>query len=185
MRVNMKVSVVIATSLDGFIAKRDGSIDWLNEANAVVPEGEDCGFIAFMDSVDTLIMGRKTYEHVLSFGQWPYGDTPVVVLSHNSIEIPSHLLDTVSHSAESPSALLKRLTANDVKHVYVDGGSTIQSFLAESLIDEITITRIPVVIGDGIPLFAPMAKDIELTHLSTTAYEFGFVQSKYSVNKKA
>ncbi|MFC1825660.1 dihydrofolate reductase family protein [Thermodesulfobacteriota bacterium] len=181
----MKVSVYIATSLDGFIARRDGSIDWLNEANAVVPEGADCGFMAFMDSVDTLIMGRKTYEQVLSFGQWPYEDTPVVVLSHNSIEIPSRLPDTVSHSTESPSAILKRLAANDVKHVYVDGGSAIQSFLAESLIDEITITRIPVVIGDGIPLFAPMKKDITLTHLRTTAYEFGFVQSTYSLNKKA
>lgn len=181
----MKVSVFIATSLDGFIARRDGSIDWLNEANAVVPEGEDCGFMAFMESIDILVMGRKTYEQVLSFGQWPYGDTPVVVLSHNSIEIPSHLPNTVSHSTESPSVLLKRLAANDMKHVYVDGGSTIQSFLAESLIDEITITRIPVTIGDGIPLFAPMAEDIKLVHLGTTAYEFGFVQSRYSVNKKA
>ncbi len=181
----MKTSVYIATSLDGFIARPDGAIDWLNEANAIVPEGEDCGFMAFMDSVDTLIMGRKTCEQVLSFGQWPYGDTPVVVLSHNSIEIPSHLPDTVSQSAEVPAEILKRLAANDVKHVYVDGGSTIQSFLAESLIDEITITRIPVAIGDGIPLFAPMAEDIELVHLGTTAYEFGFVQSKYSVTKKA
>lgn len=181
----MKVSVYIATSPDGFIARRDGAIDWLNETNAVVPEGEDCGFMAFMDSVDTLIMGRKTYEQILSFGQWPYGDTPVVVLSHNSIEIPSHLSDTVSHSTESPAALLKLLAAHGVKHVYVDGGSTIQGFLAESLIDEITITRIPVVIGEGIPLFAPMPRDIKLIHLSTTAYEFGFVQSRYSVDKKA
>ena len=179
----MKVSVYIATSLDGFIARRDGSIDWLNEANAIVPEGEDCGFMEFMDSVDALIMGRKTYEQVLLFGQWPYGDIPVVVLSHNSIEIPSRLPDTVSHSAEPPSAILRRLAANDVKHVYIDGGRTIQSFLAESLIDEITITRIPVVIGDGIPLFVPIKKEIILTHLRTTAYEFGFVQSTYSVNK--
>jgi len=181
----MKASVYIATSLDGFIARRDGSIDWLNEANGIVPEGEDCGFMAFMDSVDTLVMGRKTYEQVLSFGQWPYGGTPVVVLSRNVIEIPSHLPDTVSFSAESPAALLDRLAAHGVKHVYIDGGSTIQSFLAESLIDEITITIIPVVLGDGIPLFAPMKKDITLTHLRTTAYEFGFVQSTYSVNKKA
>jgi dihydrofolate reductase len=179
----MKISVYIATSLDGFIARRDGSIDWLNEANAVVPEGEDCGFVAFMDSIDALIMGRKTYDQVLSFGEWPYGDTRVVVLSHRSIEIPAHLPDTVSHSAESLSVILKRLAAYEVKHVYVDGGSTIQSFLAESLIDEITITRIPVVIGDGIPLFAPMKRDITLSHLRTTAYEFGFVQSTYSVNK--
>jgi dihydrofolate reductase len=179
----MKVSVYIATSLDGYIARCDGSIDWLNEANAVVPEGEDCGFMAFMNSVDTLIMGRKTYEQVLSFGQWPYGDTPVVVLSHNSIEIPADLPDTISHSAESPSALLTRLATQGVKHVYVDGGSTIQGFLAESLIDEITLTQIPVIIGEGISLFAPQQGDITLIHLGTMSYEFGFVQSKYAVKK--
>ena len=80
--MNITASVYIATSLDGFIARRDGSIDWLNEASAIVPEGEDCGFQEFMDTVDTLIMGRKTFEQVLSFGEWSYGKTPVVVLSH-------------------------------------------------------------------------------------------------------
>lgn len=181
----MNVSVFIATSLDGFIARRDGSIDWLNEANAVVPAGEDCGFSAFMDSVDTLIMGRKTYEQVLSFGQWPYGTTPVVVLSHHGIEIPAHLMDTVTHSAEPPPALLERLAAQGVNHVYVDGGSTIQGFLSQSLIDDMTITRIPVVIGEGIPLFAPTGEDIALTHVRTVVYEFGFVQSTYAVIKQA
>ena len=181
----MKASVYIATSLDGFIARRDGSIDWLEEAHGLVPEGEGCGFQAFMDSVDTLIMGRKTYEQVLSFGQWPYGKTPVVVLSHNPIQIPSHLPGTVSYSSESPRALLERLSAQGVKHVYIDGGSTIQGFLEGSLIDGITITRIPVAIGDGIPLFAPMEKDIKLTHVRTTAYDFGFVQTTYKVDRNA
>ena len=86
-QMNMKVSVYIATSRDGFIAGNDGALDWLNEANASVPDGEDCGFHVFMDSVEVLIMGRKTYELVLSFGEWPYGRTPVVVLSRNSISI--------------------------------------------------------------------------------------------------
>ena len=85
----MKASVFIATSLDGFIARRDGNLDWLDEANAVVPEGEDCGFQAFTDSIDTLIMGRNTFEKVLPFGQWPYGSTPVIVLSRNKISFPS------------------------------------------------------------------------------------------------
>lgn len=183
--MNIRASVYIATSLDSFIARRDGSIDWLNEAHALVPEGEDCGFQTFMDSVDALIMGRKTYEQVLSFGAWPYGHTAVVVLSHNSISIPSHLPDTVTHSSESPHVLLKRLAAEGVQHVYVDGGSTIQGFLAESLIDEVTITRIPVVLGDGIPLFAPTGKDIQLTHVKTTAYDFGFVQTTYLIEKDA
>lgn len=183
--MDIRVSVYVATSLDGFIARRDGSIDWLNEANGVVPEGDDCGFKTFMDSVDVLIMGRKTYEQILSFEQWPYGDTPVVVLSHGPITIPSRLPDMVSHSSEQPRALLKRLSEQGVKHVYVDGGTTIQGFLAESLIDKITITRIPVAIGEGIPLFAPLGKDIQLTHASTTAYDFGFVQSTYLVKRNA
>jgi dihydrofolate reductase len=177
----MKTSVYVGTSLDGFIARRDGSIDWLNEAQSLVPEGEDCGYKAFMDSVDALIMGRKTFEQVLTFGPWHYGDTPVVVLSHNPVPIPSHLPDTVSYSSESPGTLLERLSGQGVKHVYVDGGSTIQGFFAESLIDEITITRIPIVIGDGISLFAPMEKDITLTHLNTISYKFGFVQSTYAI----
>ena len=181
----MKVSVYVGTSLDGFIARPDGSIDWLNEANALVPEGEDCGFKVFMESVDALIMGRKTFEQVLSFGQWPYGDTPVVVLSHNAVEIPSHLPDTVSCSSDSPHALLERLSATGVEHVYVDGGATIHGFLAESLIDEITMTRIPIAIGDGIPLFGSIEEGIKLIHVSTIAYDFGFVQSTYRILKDA
>jgi len=181
----MKASVYVGTSLDGFIARRDGSIDWLNEAQGLVPEGEDCGYKAFMDTVDTLIMGRKTFEQVLTFGPWHYGDTPVVVLSHNPVTIPSHLPDTVSHSSESPRALLDRLSSQGVKHVYVDGGNTIQGFLAESLIDEITMTTVPVALGDGIPLFGPMEKDLKLTHVSTIPYDFGFVQTTYQIKKDA
>ena len=175
----------IATSIDGYIARNDGSIDWLDEANGLVPEGEDCGFKVFMDSVDTLVMGRKTFEQVMSFGQWPYGKTPVVVLSHDPVEIPSHLSDTVYCSSESPRALLDRLSAEGAKHVYVDGGNTVQGFLVKSLIDEITITRIPIAIGDGIPLFDPAGEDVKLNHLHTTAYDFGFVQTTYRVEKNA
>jgi len=179
--MSIKVSVYIATSLDGFIARKDGSVDWLNEANAAVPKGEDCGFQAFMDSVDTLIMGRKTYEQVLSFGQWPYGKTPVVVLSRNPISFPPSLPDTVSHSSESPPDLLARLSREGVKHVYVDGGNTIQGFLSQGLINEITVTVIPVILGDGIPLFGSLDKELQLTHVHTTAFDFGFVQTTYSL----
>lgn len=180
-----KVSVYIATSLDGFIARSDGALDWLNEADTTVPEGEDCGFQAFMDSVDMLIMGRKTYEQVLSFGHWPYGKTPVVVLSRNSISFPPSLPDNVTHSSESPQELLERLSSEGVKHVYVDGGNTIQWFLSEGLIDEITVTVIPVILGDGIPLFGPLGKDVNLTHVHTTVFDFGFVQTTYSVKNNA
>jgi dihydrofolate reductase len=183
--MSMHTSVFVATSLDGFIARPDGSLDWLNEAQAVVPHGEDLGFDAFMDTVDTLIMGRKTFEQVLSFGAWPYGQTPVVVLSHNPIHIPPDLVNTVSHASGSPSALLKRLSAQGVRHVYVDGGNTIQGFLAESLIDQITITTIPVILGDGISLFGPLEKEIRLVHVKTVAHDFGFVQTTYAIEKGA
>jgi dihydrofolate reductase len=183
--MNPKVSVYIATSLDGFIARPDGALDWLNEANAAVPDGEDCGFSAFIGSVDALIMGRKTYEQVLSFGEWPYGRTPVVVLSRNSISFPPGVPDTVTHSSEPPRDLLERLSGKGVEHVYVDGGTTIQGFLSEGLVDEITVTMIPVILGGGIPLFGSIEQDIRLTHVRTTAYDFGFVQTTYSVKKNA
>ena len=181
----IKVSVYIATSLDGFIARNDGALDWLNEANGAVPEGEDYGFHAFMDSIDALIMGRKTYEQVLSFGEWPYGSTPVVVLSRSSMSFPPSVPDTVTHSSEPPRDLLERLSGEGTKHVYVDGGITIQGFLSEGLVDEITVSVIPVIIGDGIPLFGSIKKDIRLTHVGTTAFDSGFVQTTYSVKKNA
>ncbi len=179
----MKASVYIATSLDGFIARKDGALDWLDEANAVVPEGEDCGFRAFMDSVGTLIMGRKTFEQVLSFGEWAYGRTPVIVLSSKSMSIPSDVPDIVTHSFEQPRALLERLSIEGIEHVYIDGGATIQSFFSDNLIDAITITVIPVLLGAGISLFGSLEKDINLTHERTQAFEFGFVQTTYLVNK--
>jgi dihydrofolate reductase len=183
--MSAKASVYIATSLDGYIARKDGDLDWLNAANAIIPEGEDCGYRAFMDTVDVLIMGRKTYEQVLSFGEWPYGKTPVVVLSRNPINFPDQLPNTISHSSETPMALRDRLTAEGAKHLYVDGGVTIQRFLAEGLIDEITITIVPVILGDGIPLFGPLAADVPLKCIATRSFEFGFVQVQYAVVKDA
>ncbi len=181
--MSVKVSVYIATSLDGFIARGNGDLDWLDEANAMVPEGEDCGFVEFMNSVDTLLMGRSTYEKVLSFGEWPYDDTPVVVLSRNQISFPDHLPRIVSHSSEQPAELLDRLAGEGVQHVYVDGGKTIQGFLSEGLVDEITVTVIPVLLGEGISLFGSTKDDIHFTHIRTTAFDFGFVQSTYAVGK--
>ena len=179
-----KCSVFIATSLDGFISRKDGSIDWLNEANAVVPEGEDCGYAAFMSTVDALVMGRNTFEQVLSFdGKWPYGSTPVIVLSRQMKLLPDDMLDTVSLSADDPKKLVQRLSTKGLNHLYIDGGRTIQSFLSSSLIDEITITVIPILLGEGKPLFGPLSDDVELELVESKAFEFGFVQSKYRVIK--
>ena len=170
-------------SLDGFIARADGGIDWLDEANKIVPEGEDCGYQAFMDAVDVLIMGRNTYEQVLSFGPWPYGEKPVIVLSRQNIQIPDELAQTVSSSSESPQALCQRLSKEGAKRLYVDGGVTIQRFLSEGLIDDITITIIPIILGGGKSLFGPLEGDISLTHVGTKTFDFGFVQLTYEVEK--
>lgn len=183
MAVNMTISAFIGTSLDGYIARENGDLDWLDKANELVPVGEDCGYAAFMSSVDVLIMGRKTYEKVLSFGSWSYGATKVIVLSRSKVEIPSELEETVSYSSETPVALCERLQNEGNKYLYIDGGMTIQSFLAEQLLTDITITRVPVILGSGIPLFGRLDDDIHLNHLGSIVYDFGFVQSKYEVRK--
>ncbi|ACL74249.1 dihydrofolate reductase family protein [Thioalkalivibrio sulfidiphilus] len=172
----MRASVFIATSLDGFIAREDGGIDWLPAFGK-----EDYGYQAFFDSVDVLVMGRNTYELARGFGAWPYGDTPVVVLSHRGVEIPPDLAATVECLAAPPGEVLERLAARGLRHAYIDGGKTIQGFLSEGLIDELTLTRVPVLLGRGIPLFGPLAGDVYLEHLETRSYPDGLVQSRYRI----
>ncbi|MGH8765244.1 MAG: dihydrofolate reductase family protein, partial [Burkholderiales bacterium] len=162
------------------ISRPDGSIDWLEDANRRAPKGEDCGYGAFMAGIDALVMGRRTFEQALAFDPWPYGK-PVTVLSRGEVRIPAPLADKVAASVESPRALVDRLSRAGAKHLYVDGGLTIQSFLAAGLIDEITITVVPVLLGAGRTLFGPLAEDVRLDHLSTRAYEFGFVQNRYRI----
>lgn len=183
--MSARASVFIATSLDGFIARPDGSIDWLNKANAVVPSGEDCGYNEFIKSVDVLVMGRNTFGTVLAFDAWPYGDKRVVVLSSRPLDIPAALSSTVSASSEPPDMLVERLSAEGARRLYVDGGITIQRFLAAGFIDDITITLIPVLLGRGRPLFGPIANDITLAHVATKTFEFGFVQVQYRVVRDA
>ena len=184
MRQRPKVSVFIATSLDGYIARADGKIDWLENANSTVPPGEDCGYGKFFDSVDTLVMGRKTFEKVLTFTDWPYGEKRVVVLSSKLKELPANLAKTVSVTNASPTKILEALSHDGSKHIYLDGGLTIQRFLNEGLVDELTVTNIPVLLGEGISLFGKTPSDIPLTHIKTRAYENGFVQSTYHPKRK-
>jgi dihydrofolate reductase len=183
--MSMKVSAYFAASLDGYIARRNGSIDWLNEASASIPKGEDCGYKAFMDSVDVLVMGRKTFEQVLTFGDWSYGEKPVVILSSKPISIPSSLPSSVSNSSEAPRSLCARLANEGNGHLYVDGGATIQGFLAEDLVDEIVVTVVPIVLGSGISPFGELEQDLKLVQLGVKVYDFGFVQTTYSVQRKA
>lgn len=180
----MQASVYIATSLDGFIAREDGTLDWLpgsGDDHETQNGSDDLGFNAFMDSVDVLVMGRNTYELVLSSGLWPYGDKRVIVLSNTLSKIADHLPETVELGSALPQDLYNELKDSGARHLYIDGGRTIQGFLAAGLIDEMIITRIPVLIGSGIPLFGPLPKDKLLQHIETISYENGFVQSRYGV----
>ncbi len=184
MVMALTCAVFIATSLDGFIARTNGSIDWLEEANSAVTPGEDFGYHAFMASVDVLIMGRNTFETALGFGEWPYGDKPVVVLSSRLKSLPPEVQSSVSLENEEPAVLVARLAAEGRTKAYVDGGLTIQRFLAADLVDEITITRIPVLIGEGRALFGPLPRDRRLRHVATRAWDCGFVQSTYRVERE-
>lgn len=182
-QMSFKVAVFIATSLDGYIARKDGNIDWLMESDKRVPEGEDMGYNAFIKSVDTVIMGRCSYEKVLTLSAWGYERKNVIVLSSKEYEISSDMKKKqVSSTTESPIQLIQRLEKEGSKGVYVDGGKTIQSFLNEKLINEITITTIPVILGSGIPLFGPTKTgDIKLDLVESKAFKFGYVQSKYNI----
>lgn len=174
-----KCSVFVATSLDGFIARVDGSIDWLDEANSAIPADADLGFEKFIASVDVLVMGRKTFEKVLTFESWPYGEIPVIILSRTLKNLSEKVPETVSISNEPPLQLARRLEKEGYNHIYVDGGATIHSFLDADLIDEVTITVIPVLIGDGIPLFGKTKGNHQFKLVSNRAYDFGYVQNKY------
>lgn len=183
MRKLPKVSVFIATSLDGFIARKDGRIDWLEQANATLPPGEDCGYAAFFDSVDTLVMGRKTFETVLSFDSWPFNNKRVIVLSSKLKAVPERVSGLAAVACAEPMKILSDLADQGAKHIYLDGGVTIQRFLMHNLIDEITLTRIPVILGEGVSLFAPVANDVMLRHKKTQTYLNGFIQSTYEVDR--
>ena len=176
----MNASVYIATSLDGFIAREDGDLDWLHQGGSR-PEHEDFGYKAFFDTVDALVMGRNTYEIVRAFDKWPYGKKPVIVLTHKRLKIPAKIAKTVSTMSGPVDKVLERLEQAGYKHLYVDGGVTIQRFLGAGAIQRLIITRIPVLIGKGIPLFGPLDDDIRLKHVATRSYPQGLVQSEYEV----
>ncbi len=179
---SIQSSVFIATSLDGFIAREDGSVDWLNHLSKNMQH--DGGYEAFMHTVDAIVMGRNSYEQVVSFPHWPY-KKDVIVLSRSTIDVPEVLQKQgVSCSSESPKALCERLAHNGIKKLYIDGGVTIQRFLQAGAIDELTITMIPILIGSGLPLFGYIDKDIELQHITTSVYDCGFVQVNYKVKKE-
>jgi dihydrofolate reductase len=170
--------VFIATSLDGFIARPDGDILWLT--SRPVPEGEDFGYATFLDGIGAMVMGRESFEKVLTFPEWPY-KTPVVVLSRtpDRVTVPEALKDQVRVTSKSPREVLEELAAEGVSRIYLDGGQTIRSFLAEGLVRRVIVTLIPVLLGQGRPLWGHGAGDVNLTLVASRSWENGFVQVEY------
>jgi len=174
----MKASVFVGTSVDGFIARQNGDLDWLPSGG-----GEPHGYDEFIASVDTIVIGRKTFETVMAFETWPYADKRVVVLSSQPVDLKGALArgGVVKQMGGPPAEIVSKLAARGALHVYVDGGITVQRFLRVGLIDRLVITRVPVLIGDGIPLFASLPQDVPLRHIATRSYPSGLVQSEYEV----
>ncbi|WP_260703189.1 dihydrofolate reductase family protein [Edaphobacter flagellatus] len=174
----MKLSVFCGVSVDGFLARPDGALDFL-EAGGQEPHG----FEEFFASVDVVVLGRKTYEIVQGFGKWFYGSKQVVVLSSSGpLDFSVAKDGVIEQMAGEPAEIAARLRARGFKHAYIDGGITIQRFLAAGLIDRLVITRVPVLIGAGIPLFGAVPRDIPLRHVETRSYEGGLVQSEYEID---
>jgi len=171
----VKASVFVGTSLDGFIARVNGDLDFLPPGG-----GEPHGYDEFIASVDALVIGRKTFETVLTFDTWPYGEKPVFVLSTRALaSAPAGAV--VERMSGDPAEIVSKLDARGIRHVYVDGGITIQRFLQAGLIQRLIITRVPVLIGAGIPLFGAVLRDILLKHVGTRQYASGLVQSEYLI----
>lgn len=172
----MQVSVYIATSVDGFIAREGGDIGWLHTPQYQI-EGEDFGYADFMGGVDCLVMGRNTYEKILEFESWPFAGKRVIVLSRTLQSLPAGIAAELS--AENPHDLLARLRADGIKKIYLDGGKTIQSFLQAKFVTDITVTCVPVLLGGGLPLFGSFGSEINLQLKDTRKFGNGFVQNTW------
>jgi dihydrofolate reductase len=172
--------VFIATSVDGFIARPDGGIDWLEAVPAL--EGEDFGYAAFMERMDGILMGANTLRVLLGFPDWPYAK-PLTVLSRSlgPGDVPEARRGGVSFDGGEVRDVFARQGALGRRHLYVDGGRLIQSCLREGLIRSMTVTRIPVLLGEGIPLFGPTGRDVPVRLEAVRSWPNGFAQEVYAV----
>ena len=180
-RARPECSIFVGVSLDGFIARSNGDLDWLMGEGGGDSAGY--GYNEFIADIDAIVMGRKTFEKVLSFDKWYYGDKRVVVLSNHPLDL-SLARDRggiVELMGGSPAEIVSKLAASDARRLYVDGGITIQEFLRAGLIHRLIISRLPVLIGEGIPLFGSLPRDIRLSHIATRTYPGGMVQSEYHI----
>lgn len=175
--MNKKNSVFIATSLDGFIADKNGEIDWLHSVPN--PENNDMGYLDFMSCIDALLMGRKTYETVVGFDiDWPY-NKPVFVLSTSLNEIPNKLIDKVFLVNGTLPEIVEQVHTKGFFRLYIDGGTTIQNFLKADLIDELIITTIPILLGGGSTLFSDLPNKLEFDLITSKTYLNQVTQNHY------
>jgi dihydrofolate reductase len=172
----MQLSVFCGVSVDGFLARTNHALDFLDAGG-----NEPHGYEEFFSSIDVLVIGRKTFEVVLTFGKWPYGKKPVVVLSGRPLDFSTIKGGAVEQMSGEPAEVATQLKARGFKHAYIDGGITIQRFLSAGVIDRLVVTRVPVLIGEGIPLFGPVPRDITVHHVATRTYRGGLVQSEYTL----
>jgi dihydrofolate reductase len=170
------ISVFVGTSVDGFIARPNGELDFLPPGG-----GEPHGYDEFIASVDALVIGRNTFETVLAFPAWPYGDKRVVVLTSRPLDLSAVRGGKVEQMSGPPSDIVAQLAATGAHHLYIDGGITVQRFLRAGLVQRLVITRVPVLIGDGIPLFGARPRDVRLHHVATQHYPSGLLKSEYDV----
>jgi len=172
----MTASVFVGTSVDGFIARLNGDLDFLPPGG-----GEPHGYEEFMATIDALVIGRKTFDTVLAYPSWPYGSKRVVVLSSRPVDFSAVRGGIVEQMGGDPAAIIAKLAASGAHNLYIDGGITIQRFLRAGVIQRLIITRVPVLIGDGIPLFGTLPRDVRLRHVRSQAYASGLVQTEYQV----
>jgi len=173
----MTASAFIGTSVDGFIARPNGALDFLPPGG-----GEPHGYDEFMNGIDALVIGRNTFETVLAFPEWPYGRKRVVVLSSRVLDLSGVRGGVVEQMSGTPLEIVAKLAATGAHNLYIDGGITIQRFLRAGLIQRLIITRVPVLIGEGIPLFSTLPHDIKLRHVATDHYPSGLVKTEYRIN---
>jgi len=178
----MSTYVFVATSLDGFIADENGGIDWLIEVPN--PDKTDYGYAELMKNTDALVMGRSTFEKVLTFGEWFY-TKPVFVLSNSLTEIPENLIGKVEIVKGDVQDVVKNLNSQGYKNLYIDGGKLIQGFLKEDLIDELIINKIPILLGKGIPLFGDIDQKLKFKHTKTEVFNDSLVMSRYLRDRDA
>ncbi len=173
--------VFIAASADGFVARKDHSLDWLMKQS---DDPENKSYENFIANIDVIVMGSGSYKTVLGFDAWPY-EIPVMVMSNTltPADIPARLEGKVELTNLAPTALMEVLYLKDYKHAYVDGGKLVQSFIREGLVEDMTITLIPILIGDGIRLFGDIKDDIDLELIKSYSYNAGFVQNHYRLTR--